>query len=244
MKQRVAVVGATIVVVLSVVVGAVAAAPGPEVELRAAYADTETEKYLGDWTELTPDNHAGDATGSLRLIGTEKDPARESKPDLLTGKVDFGGAEHCPADIEAAATKAVETIKERSRSFDPDKTGQKDGYNPQGEGEVTDSNTAAGDFRAIVEDEKHNGETFQQVSVKGQDPACAVGDGPSARTNRASLEELIYKLLAQFSRGHRREGTSAARAGGLEEQFSGMLKAKSPDLNEDVRIAVQAELIR
>lgn len=246
MRKRFVAVGTTTLVVLGAVVGAVAASPGAEVELRAtSAAATETEKYLGTWTELQPNNMPGDATGSLRLIGTEKDPAKKSASDKLTGKVDFGGEEFCPADIDAAATKAVETIKEKSKNFDPDGKGQKDGYNPKGEGEVTDSSEAAGDFRAVVENEKHDGEKFKEVSVEGTDPACAVGaSGTKAGAQRASLEELIYLLEALFASFRHRDGDAgAARDEGLGDRFSGMLTAESPELGEDVRIAVQADLI-
>lgn len=243
MKRRFLAVGGTTLVVLAAVVGAVAASPGRTVELKAsAAAETETKKYLGTWTELLPSNMPGDATGSLRLIGTEKDPSKKSKPDLLTGKVDFGGEEFCPADVDAAASKAVETIKEKGKRFDPNNTGRKDGYNPSGEAEVTDTSEAAGEFRATVEDKKHDGETFQKVKMKGTDPACAVGTaGASGDSRRQSLEELIYQLLAVFQRLHR-----GARAddGDLGKRFSGMLEANSPELGEDVRIAVQADVIR
>ena len=244
MRTRVIAIGTTTLIALGAVVGAVAASPGPAVELRAASAgaEKETEKYLGTWTELLPSNMPGDATGSLKLIGTEKDPASNSKPDLLTGKVDFGGAEYCPAEIDAAASKAVETLKERGKKFDPDNKGAKDGYTAKGEGEITDSSETAGDFRAVLENEKHNGETFQSVEATGTDPACAVGSEGSKAQRKDPLIDLIYQLLAQFSKRH--GGSARAGDSALEERFSGLLEADSSEFNKEVRIAVQADLIR
>lgn len=246
MRRRVAAIGITTLAALGAVVGAVAASPGPAVELRAnsAAVETETEKYLGDWFELRPDNSMGDASGTLRLLGTEKDPSGTAKPNLLTGKVDFGGEQACPADIDAAASKAVETIKAKSKSFDPDNKGQKDGYNPKGEAEVTDSSETAGDFRAVVEDKKQNGETVQKVSVEGSDPACAVGTSGSKAARKDALTDLIYQLLAFFSRAHGGGASASAGSNDLGERFSGMLETDSSDPSGNARIAVQADLIR